>query len=57
MSWELAYVLPNAHLIKAIEVDSVALVPPSDARLNNLLQKPAVKALLTGFTDQYKVCG
>jgi hypothetical protein len=52
--WELIAVLPNLQLDKAIENEFLALVPRADERLKPLATKPAVVALLDGFTDAFR---
>jgi hypothetical protein len=53
-TWEFAYLIPHAGFDKAIERGPLALVPPKDSRLAELITNNCgVSQLTTKFTDQF----
>lgn len=53
--WEFLAALPNLKLEEAIEVECLALLPPSDARVHAMAQDAQVTAIINGFQTPFKV--
>lgn len=52
--WIVAFVLPNLQLEQPIDEEAVSLVPSSDTRLQQCVEKNAAAGqLINGFTDQF----
>ena len=51
--WEFVFVLPNISIKESVGNDYIAICPPNDPRVQNLIQMHSnIRYLVTGFTDQ-----
>lgn len=52
-NWEFVFILPNISIKESVGNEYIAISPPDDPRVQNLIQMHLnIRYLLTGFTDQ-----
>ena len=52
-NWEFVFILPNISIKESVGNEYIAISPPDDPRVQNLIQMHSnIRYLVTGFTDQ-----
>lgn len=52
--WEFVFILPNISIRDSVGNDNIAVCPPNDPRVKDLIQLHSnIRYLVTGFTDQF----